>query len=194
MSAYRHPSLRDRSLRNVTMRRQRRSRKARPPRASAGGEGRKRAARRSPGLGGQLAGIALFVLATLVVALLTVGLFEADFVVGLVFGFCLLLSVLGTPKAFGLWRGTVSHETINETTSRVPMSRDGKRAAAPCGIISFDGITLVFAAAVVPTSDLDAGLLLLLGVTMFIVFFLLSLCVGWFRRPRFLLPKSMRPG
>ncbi len=117
----------------------------------------------------------------------------AGFVDALVLVFLAALVVLATPRAIGLWRGTVSHTEI--THAFRSYSIESWQAFTPSGVIAMDGIAVSFAVLVTTNGEgAVAGAIGLAGGVVFVVFMLGGLTAALVRRPSFLLPATMRPG
>jgi hypothetical protein len=141
----------------------------------------------------RLAGLAaaVGVLAAVVDAVLP----RAHFVDSLAIVVMVALCVLATGQVIRLLRGTIPHTAIDYAPTNYFISRDGFQAFAPSGIIAMDGLIAAFAALLATGGDgVLAGAAMLGGGVVFIVFTLVGMCVGSFRRPRLLLPATMRPG
>src|SRR3954447_8994207 len=69
---------------------------------------------------------------------------RASFADGLAVVVMLPGCIVATPRAIGLWRGTVAHTEITFAAARTRMLLDGARAFTPCAIIAIDGLIAGF--------------------------------------------------
>ena len=118
---------------------------------------------------------------------------RAGFVDSLVLAFGLPLAAIGTVRAVGLWRGTVSHTSITYPPALMGMSLERVQAATPSAIVAMDGIFFAFALLILTGGDgTVASPLTLAGGAVFLVFTCAWICVAALLRPRLLLPATMR--
>jgi hypothetical protein len=109
----------------------------------------------------------------------------------LAFVFLAGMCVVGTPVAIRLWRGTQSHETI--TDGPAAMSTAGAQAFAPSAIVSMDAMLIAFALLIFTGGEGGVARVLALGAGMlWMVLLVAGLCAAAFRRPRLLLPATLR--
>jgi hypothetical protein len=120
---------------------------------------------------------------------------RASFADGLAVVVMLPACIVATPRAIGLWRGTVPHTEITFASPKTRMSLDGARAFTPCAIIAMDGLIVAFLILLLTDGkgSVAEPLMLACGAVA-IVFLLAGFVVGATRHPRFLLPATMRPG
>lgn len=112
-------------------------------------------------------------------------------------GFVLILGAglcaVATPRAIGLWRGTVSHEEITYAPVGTRMSLDAVRAFTPCAIIAMDGLMVSFAASITTGGEgAVAAWVMFSGGSIAIVFILAGFWAAVFKWPPLLLPRTMR--
>jgi hypothetical protein len=120
---------------------------------------------------------------------------DAGFVGALVLVVSVPLAVIATPRAIGMWRGTVPHTVITHVPPRWYGSLESYQAFGPCAIIAMDGIIVSFAVLVTTGGDGPVAQILGFGgALVFLVFMAAAFCAGVTRRPRFLLPATMRAG
>jgi hypothetical protein len=127
--------------------------------------------------------------------LLNVLVARASFADGLAVVVMLPGCIVATPRAIGLWRGTVAHTEITFGSGRPRMSLDGARAFTPCAVIAIDGLIASFLILLVTggKGSVAEPLMLACGGVA-VVFILAGFVVAATRHPRFLLPATMRPG
>ena len=118
---------------------------------------------------------------------------HANFFAGILLVCGVAACIPATGRTIALWRGTESHDVIQHAPAITGMSLASVQAFTPCAVIACDGIVIVIAALVVTGGESAVGVLIATaGFAIGTLFLFLGFCAAAFRRPRMVLPKTMR--